>query len=808
MVVLLSDLRFAARSLLRTPRFALLVLATLAIGIGATTAIFSAVNAVLLRPLTFRDANRLVMLWESNEPRGWQQVQVAPANALDWRERVRSFADVALVSEFTNNVALAGGREVTLVDVGEMSGNGFSVLGATPALGRTFTIQETWADAEPVLVLSHGMWQRAFGGDSGVVGRTVRLDGVAHRVIGVMRSDFQYAISGAGAWRTFRWTDARRTSVWFRQAHVVRAVARLAPGVSEEQARRELANVAAQLEAEHPETNRDMKAGFTPLHRFLVGDQRFPLLLLLGAVLLLQLIVCANVANLLSARAVARRQEMAVRRALGAGRGRIARQVMTESLLLAAAGTVAGLLVAAFGLDAVAGLRPPSLPAFAVAMDWRMLLFCVSTAVLSALLFGLQPALRSARGDVAAELSDGSRTGTVGRRGFFAAHSLVSVEIAMAVMLVVGAGLMVRSLAKLRSVESGVNPDNVLTFAIRPPSGLYRTDDERKELTLRLLAQLRTLPGVREAGAGRQLPFTGVGWSSDFTMEGWAADRFGVEVRHREVTPGYFRALEVPVLDGALFQEHLVPGTGVPVVVNRAFVDRYFPGESPVGRRVTFDRASTADSYWYRIVAVVGNERMSLNTEPVPEIIAHLQGDTPAVMQFVVKAEASPTSLVPEIRRTVARMAPEVPLMNVRTMRAVAVDAIAGDRFVMTLLGAFAIAALVLAAVGVYGVASQVARARTKEIGIRLALGATTADVARTLVGRGLGFLAVGVAGGVAGALAAGGVLRRLLFRVEPNDPVTLAAVASLLTLVALVASLIPARRAARVDPVEVLNRE
>jgi putative ABC transport system permease protein len=808
MSTLINDLRVAVRSLLKARSFTALVLVILTVGIGATTAIFSAVNEVMFRPLQVGDPDRLVMLWESNEQRGWQQVQVAPANALDWRAQVRSFADVAMVGEFTNSVALSGGTESVQIATSPVSGNAFSVFGAIPVLGRTFIEAETWADADPVALLTHAAWVRYFNADSSVVNRVVRLDGVPTRVVGVLSPAFKYPITDAELFTTFRFTGAQRDGVWFRQAHVVRAVARLRPGVTADAASRELAAVSARLERELPATNRGMTAGLTPLHDFLTGTRRFPLLLLLSAVGVLQLIVCANVATLLLARALTRRQEMAVRVALGASRGRIARQVLTEGACLAAVGAVLGLALGVYGLDAIMALRPDSLPEFTFRLDWRMLAFTSGVATASAFLFGIQPALSSSRVDVSRQLGESPRTGTMGRRGLRAAHMLTAVEVALAVMLVAGAGLILRSIGQLRQIDSGVKMDNVLTFEINPPSGAYRTDDAKADFAQRLIERLETVPGVRSVGAGRSLPFAGIGWSSDFTIEGWGSDKFGVEVRHREATAGYFRALSIPLRDGALPPDRVAPNAPMPVLVNDAFVAKYFPGQSPVGRRITFNRVPDSTSYWYSIVGVVGNERMELTSEPQPEIIAHLAADTPRLMRFVVKADQDPTTLVPQLRSALAELDPEIPLMRVRSMETVAVDALAADRYLMILLGVFAAVALVLAAVGVYGVAAQAARARTREIGIRLALGATPRDVARTLSTRGLSYVLLGVAGGVIGTRLAANVTRKLLFRVEPTDPITMVSVAVLLVLVALGATLVPARRASRVDPTRVLSGE
>ncbi|NOT08132.1 MAG: ABC transporter permease [Gemmatimonadales bacterium] len=800
-------MRAAIRSLLRAKGFTVLVLLILGIGIGATTAIFSAVNEVMLRPLSFREPKKLVMLWESNEERGWNQVHVAPGNALSWRERVRAFEDVAVVGEAVRSLTLTTGKASVQVLSAQVSGNAFTLLGARPFLGRLFTFEESWVDAPPLILLGHAAWMKHFGGDSSVAGRTVRLDGVAFQVVGVLPAAFRYAVNDAEVWTTFRWSGTTRSSQWFRRAHVARAIARLKPGVTPDQASRELAAVALQLEGEFPETNRGMKAGVTPLHTFLVGDRGLSLLLLLGAVGVLQLLVVANVGNLLEARWLVRRHELAVRTALGAGRGQVVRQVLMESLVLALGGAILGFAIGFLGLGLIAGFRPDNLPDLVFRLDWRVAAFTVGVAGVSALLFGLHPALASSRVDVTRHLREDGRTaGSADRRRRLTAHSLIAAEIALAVMLVSGAGLMVRSIGELRRVESGVNMDRVLTFELRPPSGVYPTDSARTELVARLLERLQEVPGVLHVGAGRLLPFMGLGWTGDFTLEGWGPEQFGVGVRHREATAGYFRALGIPVREGALVADRLPPGAPLPVVVNQAFVDRYAAGQSAVGRRIAFDRTADSTTVWYSIVAVVGNERMQLTAPAEPEIIGHLATDTPGLLRFVVKGRASPSALVEPVRGAVASVDPEVPILRPRSMEAVALDALAADRYLMILLGAFAAVAMILAAVGVYGVASQVSRSRIREVGIRIALGASKVEVTRALMARILLFVAVGAGAGVLGVLAVGQVLRKLLFRIEPSDPLTLAVVVLLQGAVAIGATLQPAARAARTDPARIMS--
>jgi predicted permease len=739
--------------------------------------------------------------------RDWHQVHAAPANVEDWRTRLTSFAGIAFLNDFTSEMPLGGGREAGQVVVAQVSGNLFEVLGAAPLIGRTFRDSETYEDGRALL--SHRVWQQQFSGDPSIVGRTIRLDGKPHEVVGVMGADFDFAITKADVWTTIPFLARRRGTPWFRRAHLVRPIGRLAPGATFDQARAELDAVALDLEREYPDLNKSMRAGLTPLKTFLVGDdRRTTLVLLLGAVGLLQLIACANVANLTLGRAVGRRSELALRAALGAGRGRLIRQLLTESAMLAAGGTLLGLALGFAGLEGIASMSPPELEGLVFRADWRLVLFVVGLGAASALIFGAWPAWRASRVDASGALADSTRTTSGGRRRTFATNVLVAGEIAIAVLLVVSAGLMVRSLDQMRRVPIGADTSNVLTFRIAPPTGTFTTDDARAAFAAQLEERIASLPGVRAVGVGRGLPLTGYAWSSDFTIDGWRPDQFGIDVRHREATAGYFTALGVPVLQGRLFERADVgPDRPYPVLVNRAFAERYFPGSSPVGRRVTFDRVPEAGSHWYPIVGVVENERKVLTMEPEPEIIADLASDPPGVFTYVVKTAVPPLSLTAAIRAEVASLDPETPLMEARTMDAVAREARAPERFVMLLLVVFAIAALVLASVGVYGVASQAARARTREVGIRLALGAPGASIVRGLAARGARFIALGIAAGVAGAVAGGHLLASLLFRVDPRDPLTLGAVTIVIGAVAMASTVWPTWKATRIDPVSVLRR-
>lgn len=804
----IQDFRLGLRAFRRSPGFALLATVTLALGIGATTAIFSAVNQVMLRPLPFPDSDRLVTLWESNAERGWDQVEVAPANAMDWRERVSAFEDVALFSEFRSSLVLTGSGDPLSLEAGRATGNFFSVLQVQPMLGRTFELDETWSDRPPVAILTYERWRTTFGADPEIVGQTLRLNGESVEVIGVLGPDWDPPLVEADLWMTFRWDPSLPSSVWFRQAHVARGLARLRPGTTIASASAELATVAAELQVENPELNRGMEAGMTPLHSYLVGDRRASLLLLFGSVLLLQVIACANVANLLLVRAVDRKREMAVRSAMGAGRHRVVRQALTEVLAITVVGTVAGTLLGYLGLRWIAAIAPPELPEFVFHVDWRLVAFSAGIAGLSALVAGGLPALRSSGVDASVALNEHSRGGTRARGDLAWTRSIVSGQIALAVLLVTGAGILVNNLRELAAVDLGIESEGVLTFRLIVPNGSYPSDADRTDFSIRFVERLREMPEVQEAAALRTMPLTGWGWSSDFTIDDWGADEYGIDVRHRQLTSGYFGAMGVEVLDGALFADRLAPTEAVPVVVNQAFVDAYFPDESPVGRYVAFDRTPDHNSYWYPIVAVVANERLTLTDEAQPEIISHLRADTPQPVRFVVKTAGDPTALVPGIRDALRDFDDTVPMLEATSMDGLLHSALARDRFLMTLFGAFGVAALLLSAIGVYGVTAQAARARTREIGIRVALGATRSAIVGLLL-RGAGvFVFAGVGVGVIGAYFGGRFIESLVTAVDPSDPAILTGVGVTLALVAVLSSYLPAHLATRVDPGRVLGTE
>ncbi|HEU4628268.1 MAG TPA: ABC transporter permease [Gemmatimonadaceae bacterium] len=804
-----GDAHLAVRALRRRPALTAAAVLTLALGIGANTAIFGAVNAVILRPLPYPHPDRLVLLWEQNPDRDWYQQLAAPANFLDWREQVHAFQAVGAYTDWLEQVTLATDAGPRLAHASTVAGDFFAALGVRPLLGRTLGAADAWT-APPVAVVSHALWRDVLGADPAVVGRTVRLDDEPVQVVGVMPEGFAFPTAETGVWLSPGWTPAQAARTSFRRAHWLRVVARLRPGVSPTQADAELQTVAARLEARYPETNTHMGAGLTPLHDYLIGDTRLPLLVMLGAAGLLLLIACANVGNLLLVRALGREREVAVRVALGAGRLRLVRQALTESLVLAAIGGAAGLAVGWLGTRALLALQPAGLlPAAEVPMDWRVFAYVLAVTAASGALFGVAPAAWGARRAPSEAMRAGGRGASDGRRLRRWGDALVVVEVVLALMLTTGAGLLAHSLWRLRSVPPGFEARGVLAVGLELPGTRY--DDPGKVTAFydALLARARALPGVTGAAAVSVLPLTSVGWSSDFTAAGWPADRWAVEVVHRAATPDYFRVMRVPLLAGRAFTATDGPNAPMVVVVNEALARRYFPAGDAVGQRIAFDRAPDSTSVWRTIVGVVGSEHQAtLAVEPSPEIFAPAAQDGGTAMEVVVRTTGEPLALAEPLRRAVAELDPALAVHALRPMTAVRAESMARERFLTTLLLTFALVGLVLAMVGVFGVMAQLVERRVREMGIRLALGAPARAVRWLVVRHGLVLLLAGLVIGAVGAAAAARAMRGLLYGVAPMDPLTFVVMPLVLAASGLAAAWVPARRASRADPAVVLRGE
>lgn len=803
-----GDVRFAVRTLRRSPALTGAAMLTLALGIGASVAIFSVVNAVILRPLPYPAPGELVMLWEDNPDKGWKQNIVAPANLLDWKERVRAFRDVGGYLDGTSSLVLTGSGEPQLLSGQYVTSSLLSVLGVSPQLGRTFTPPEDWRGSGRPVVISDRMWRDRLGGRRDVIGRTVEIDGRPFQVVGVMPPGFSFPRPGTDAWLTLGWDPAERGEVSFRRAHYLRAVARLAPGVTPGQADADFQGVVRQLQHEYPETNTNMGAGLGDLHHFLVGDRRRPLLVLLAATGLLLLTACANVGNLMLVRAAGREREVVLRRALGAGRWRVARQALTESMLLSAAGGVAGFMLGWWGTRVLLAMQPDGmLPVTTITPDLGVFAFALAVTAASGAFFGLAPALWSGSRAPADALKDDSRGASQGRGARAWERTLVVSEVAVAVLLTIGGGLLARSYARLAAQDGGFDASHVLTMRVSLPRVRYDSAAKVATYQSELVRRVRELPGVSSAALVSDLPLSGLGWTSDFSVAGRPAEAYGREVAHRAVSPGYFETLRIPLVAGRRFSD-ADSRTGEPVIViNQALAAQYFKGEDPIGQLIAFEKAPDSSSDWRRVVGVVGSERQeSLARESKIEIFAPLAQDVRTSVSLVVRAVGDASSLTGQVRTALAAIDPAVAPMRIRPLEDVRAESLARDRFLATLLLAFAAVGLLLAVIGVYGVMAQLALRRTREMGIRIALGAPAGRVRWLIVRHGIALTAWGVASGVVVALFATRVLQSLLFGVTPRDVLTFAAVPLVVAISGLVATWLPARRATRADPAMALR--
>ena len=819
---LLQDLRFGVRVLLKRPGFTLIAVLTLALGIGATTAIFSVVHAVLLRPLPFAEAERLVYLTERNTQ--LDNVSLSWPNFTDWRAQQSVFENLAVYNRDSYNLTRAD-AEPERLPAAQTSAALFNVLRVQAAVGRVFTDEEDKPGAEPVCVLSYGLWQRSFGGDAAIVGRQITLNGRGYTVVGVMPREFQYP-ARAEVWLPLG--QLYQPAWGNRNNHLgLFGVARLKPGVTVSQARADLERVAANLAQAYPDTNRDERANVTPLQDIYVRDVRLALWTLLGAVGFVLLIACANVANLLLARATGRQREFAIRAALGASRRRIIRQLLIESLLLALVSGALGLLLALWGVDLILAIRPDYLPrASEIGIDGRVLLFTTVVSLLTGVGFGLAPALAASRTDLHEALKTGERAAVLGRG--LLRNGLIVTEVALTLVLLIGAGLLLKSFARLQRTDAGFAYEHLLSFNVALPAQKYKDEQQRSNFLQTLLPRLRALPGVEDAAASSGLPFGYNNWQTQFIIDGRPLPpASAVPVMDATaVSADYFRAMRIPLIRGRYFTEqdnrqwidekslqgrdegaHAVAGLNA-VIIDEEFARRYWPDEDAVGKRIRF--GASADSPPLTIVGIVGRVRMEgLQTDSsrVQGYLPYLQFPT-RYLAIVIRSTLDPEQLIAQARREVAAVDREQPIYSVRTLAQMRATSIAPAALNLTLVGLFAALALVLAAVGLYGVMSFVVSQRTREIGIRVALGAQRRDIFKLIVGRGLLLVLAGVALGLGGAFAITRALASLLYGVSATDPLTFAAVSVLLACVALLACYVPARRATKVDPLIALRAE
>jgi len=805
-----ADARFALRTLRRTPALALAAIVTLALGIGANVAIFSAVNAVVLQPLPFPAPDRLVMITEENPEKHWHLNVAAPANVLDWRAGVADFQDVMAYADFVGRSTLTGRGDPQLLVVSRVTGNFFSTLGVRASLGRTLRDEESWRSGTHVAVLSDRAWRERFGGDPSVVGKSVTLDGLTTQIVGVMPPSFSFPDEQIDVWRPLEWSAENRGDVSFRRAHWLRAVARVRPGVTQAHADAQLQAVVERLKREYPATNKYMGAAMMPLHEFLVGDTRLPLLVLLTSVAFLLLIACANVGNLLLVQAAGREREAALRLALGAARTRLVRQALTESLVLSLVGGACGLGIGWIGTRALVSLQPPQmLRVHDFGVDRTVLVYVLIITTLSALVFGVAPALWTRHRDPADSLKGGGRGAANVGHGKVWGEMLVISEVALALLMTTGAGLLVRSFWQVRNVDPGYDSRGVLTVGF----GLNRQYDTVTKVEAfmnELVARARAIPGVQDVALATSLPLNGPQYTSDLMAFGRSADAYFTEVSHRIVSPSYFATMRVPVLRGRAFNEHdRRDGPGV-LVINDALARAYFGGQDPIGQRITFDKAPTAMSQWYTIVGVAGNEHVdALDVAPRPEVLHSTVQEPPGFgANLLLRTTGQAGALVPAVRAIVHDLDATIALRQAHTLDELLASSLAKIRFLTTLLLAFAAIGLVLSVVGVYGVLAQVTRNRTREMGIRIALGAQAPQVRWLVVRQGLRLTLAGLALGAGVALFATRAMTKLLFNVAPNDPLTLAGVALLLAATSICASWIPARKASRADPAAALRAD
>jgi putative ABC transport system permease protein len=800
-----QDLRYGLRMLLKNPGFTIVAIIALALGIGANTAIFSVVNTVLLRPLPYKHPDRLVMVWEENSKQGFPRDTPAAGNYLDWRDQNHVFEGMAAMAEISFN--LTGAGEPERIDGQRVSATLFQLLGVDPALGRAFLPDEDRPGANHVVILSHGLWQRRFGSDPAIIGRAINLDGQSFTVVGVMPRNFQFPSRTDQLWVPIAFPAKE---VGQRGNHYLEVIARMKPGISLQQAQAEMTTIATRLQQQYPETNTSIGAVVTPLHEHVVGNIKPALLVLLGAVAFVLLIACANVANLLLARAAVRQKEIALRLALGASRSRMTRQFLTESVLLSVFGGGVGLLLSIVGLDVLKRFIPPNVSQVqAIAIDAKVLLFTILVSLGTGLLFGLAPAAQMANSNLNDTLKETGRNSAAGTHGNRIRGFLIISEVAVSFLLLIGAGLLINSFIRLRHVDPGFRPDKLLTMKIALPATRYPDKQRRSLFYDELLRRVETLPGVASAAVTTNLPLTSSGNSVGIAIEGRAdpaPDRVPIVIT-RVVSPGYFKTMTIPLLEGRVFTEGDKADSPPAVVISETTARRFWPGENALGKHIKVGR-STSPQPWLTVVGVVKDVRQfELIIEPKPQMyLAYQQADFFEPRSLIIRTNFDPLSLAGTVRQTVWEIDKDQPVSDISSMEEVVSDSVARQRFSMLLLGVFAGLALVLAAVGIYSVMSYSVAQRTREIGIRMALGAQRSDVLKMTIGHGLRLVLTGVAIGLATAFVLTRVMSSLLFGVSPTDPLTFISISLVLVSVAVLASYIPAVRATRVDPMFALR--
>ena len=812
---LLSEFRFSLRILRRNPGFSAAAIVVLALGIGANTAIFSVVNAVLLRPLPFDDPSRIMQVWHTPPAQsfpGLTWFSVSPANYLDWRSQSSSFEQMAAYG--FRSFTVGGKERPEAIQAAAVASDFFPLLRVQPLLGRTFAPDEDRPGQGHVVVLSYNFWGDHFASDRNVVGRTILLDGENYSIVGVMPETFRFPSWGK-IWVPLAWTNETRA---VRGNHNYGVIARLKKSVDIRRAQAELSAISTRLEQLYPEDDKGWGAIIIPLREQLVGDVRAALLVLLGAVAFVLLIACANVANLVLAKTLARRKEIAIRTSLGATRFVVLRQILAETVLLSVAGGALGLFLARFGVTLIVKVLGDRIPAFMqITLDIPVLAFTLLLSVVAGVLAGLIPSVRFTRADVNEALKQGQSRGSSDARGGGTRRLLVVSEVALSLVLLIGAGLMIRSLWELRKVQPGFDPHNVLTMTVPLPRNRYSSPAGQVAFFQEVLTRIRALPGIDSAGVIDDLPLDGGGSHQPFSIEGRPVQQMSdqPEVDVRLISPGYIHAMHIPILRGRDLSDADVAGRPGAVLISDSLARRFWPNEDPIGRHLTL---TFFPDIVREVVGIVGDVKLdSLDeTRPVATIYHPLAQVSVSPgeawrsfgMTFTVRTHSDPVNSISAVTGAIHQVGPDLPVVDVMSMNDVIAQSVSPQRFNMLLLACFAGLALVLAAVGIYSVLSYTVRRRVREIGIRMALGASHSDVVRMVLTDGLKPILMGIALGLVAAIALSRVVASLIFGVRATDPLTFAAVALLLMLVGVFATIVPAYRATRIEPVRILREE
>lgn len=817
-MTLSNDLKYAVRMMMKKPAFAMVAIMALALGIAANTAIFSVVYSVLLKSLPYTEAERLVVAWEIN-PRG-NQVTVSPANFTDWREQNTVFSEMA--ANTSVDFSLSGSGTPERIRGASVSTNFFQLLNAKPLLGQTFQIEKEQTTDWKTVVLSYGLWQRNFGSDPQIIGKSIILNENSYKVIGIMPPEFKWQFLSPNSTSNELaalyvpaikkdipqlGTNTERDVSERRSTSYMRVIARLKQGVSMEQAQAEMDTIAARLGAQYPDSNKGRGIRLISLHKHLVRDVRPALLVLLVAVGLVLTIACANVANLFLVRAETRRRELAMRVALGAGRGRLIRQLLTESVLLALIAGCLGLLGALWGVQLLVSLMPNELPPIStVSVDLGVLLFTLGVSILTGIVFGMLPALQVSRVDLTEALKEGAMKGTTNRNR--SSRILVVVEVALSLVLLVGAGLFLKSFLLLQQVNPGFEPDNLLSLKISLPDAKYSKPEQQSAFFKELLEKIKTTPGVKDSAAVLNLPFAKDDIYLNFIVEGRPVPPPSeqVNIGYQIISSNYFRTMGIPLLRGRDIAETDREGTENVIILNESAVRKYFPNEDPLNKRVKLRNETTPSLTVIGIVRDVHHH--ALDIEPRPEgYVSYLQSPF-SFSDIVIRTETDPQNVISSVRNAVTEIDKELPIANVQTMNELLAGSMVRERFTSTLAGFFSLVALLLAAIGIYGVISYIVTQRTHEIGIRMALGATKKNVLKIVVWQGMKLTVFGIAIGLFAAFILSRLIESMLFGISANNWTTYLIVAAVLTFVALLACYLPARRAMKVDPIIALRYE